>query len=1215
VKTIGQVGRGASAHALSEGAFCALRVVRKVRRVIGAVSFACATLLVSFGAAQAQTATTTTFFSSQNPSIIGTSVVFNATVAPVPPGSGTPTGTVTFFDGGTQIGTTTLAGGNTAFSISTLSVGSHTITATYNGDSNFSGSSGSLDSNPQVVKVDDTTIDLTSNVNPVAAGSPVAFQAVVKPAANGSIFPTGTVTYFDGATQIAAVTLNNGTAIFTTSSLAPGNHIITAKYSGDGNFNGSTGSLTGNPQVVTQDTSSIVLAPSTNPSTFGQPVTFTATVNGTGNAPPTGNVTFTDTTTSQTLGAVPLATVGGQQRASLTISTLSVGSHNIQASYGGDAIFSGSTTSIGVTVNKANVGIALTSSANPSVLNQPVTFTATVSNAQGNPTGTVTFTDLTTSQTLGTVTLSSGQATVTTSTLTAGSHNIQASYSGDGSFNGRSITLTQTVATTGATTALVSSLNPSTVGQSVTFTATVSASGGTPTGNVTFSDLTAGQILGTVNLTTVAGQQQAAFSTSALTAGSHTIQATYNGDTVFTASSATVNQLVNKLNSATKLQSSPNPSTVGQAVTFTAMVTGTGGTPTGSVTFTDATGNQTLATVTLSGGTASFTTSTLVAGSHTIQATYSGDGLFTVSSDIIGNQVVNQASSTTTLTSSQNPSVFGQTAVITATVSGSGSFSPTGTVTFVDLTTSQTIGTVTLVNTGGSQQASVSLPSLAPGTHNIKATYNGDSNFTTSNATLAQVVNKATPTTALVSSVNPSSFGQSVTFTATVSSSGGTPTGSVTFTDQTTSQTLGTITLSGGKASATTAALTAGNHTIQASYNGDGNFTTSTASLTQVVNRAISSTALTSSANPSTFGQSVTFTATVTGSGGTPTGSVTFTDQTTSQTLGTVTLSGGQATVTPPTLTAGSHTIQATYSGDSNVSPNSVTLNQVVNKANSTTTLTSSANPSTFGQSVTFTAKVSSSGGTPTGSVTFTDLSTSQSLGTVTLSGGQASVTPPTLSGGPHVIRAIYGGDNNFGGSSVTLLQTVNQASTTMTLTSSVNPSAFGQSVTFTATVASSTGTPTGSVIFSDLNTSQVLGTVTLSGGQAMLTTSALPIGFHLIQARYSGDTNFATNTATLNQIVGQATTTTALTASPNPSTPGQSVTFTATVKVALGSGTPTGTVTFKDGMTVLGTSPLAAGGTATFTTSSLTPGSHSITAVYNGDTNFAGSTSAPLIE
>jgi hypothetical protein len=118
----------------------------------------------------------------------------------------------------------------------------------------------------------------------------------------------------------------------------------------------------------------------------------------------------------------------------------------------------------------------------------------------------------------------------------------------------------------------------------------------------------------------------------------------------------------------------------------------------------------------------------------------------------------------------------------------------------------------------------------------VTAAYGGDSNFggSTSKA-VKQVVDKATTTTTLASSLNPSNVGQSVTFTASVSPQfSGTVTGTVTFYDGTT--TLETKSLSGGKAKYTTAKLTAGVHTIKATYNGSTDFTGSSASLTQTVN-------------------------------------------------------------------------------------------------------------------------------------------------------------------------------------------------------------------------------------------------------------------------------------------------------------------------------------------------------------------------------------------
>src|SRR5271157_5652562 len=211
------------------------------------------------------------------------------------------------------------------------------------------------------------------------------------------------------------------------------------------------------------------------------------------------------------------------------------------------------------------------------------------------------------------------------------------------------------------------------------------------------------------------------------------------------------------------------------------------------------------------------------------------------------------------------------------------------------------------------------------------------------------------------------------------------------------------------------------------------------------------------------------------------------------------------------------------------------------------TTLMSSQNPSTFGQSVTFTATVSStSPGTISGTVNFMDGATL--LGSGTVSSGKATYTTTALTGGSHSITAVYGGDSNFAGStSNTVSQVVSEATTTTTLASSQNPSIFGQSVTFTATVSStSPGTISGTVNFMDGAT--LLGSGTVSSGKATYTTTALAGGSHSITAVYGGDANFAGSTSnTVSQVVSKAATTTTLASSQSPSSFGQSVTFTAT--------------------------------------------------------------------
>jgi hypothetical protein len=170
--------------------------------------------------------------------------------------------------------------------------------------------------------------------------------------------------------------------------------------------------------------------------------------------------------------------------------------------------------------------------------------------------------------------------------------------------------------------------------------------------------------------------------------------------------------------------------------------------------------------------------------------------------------------------------------------------------------------------------------------------------------------------------------------------------------------------------------------------------------------------------------------------------------------------------------------------------------------------------------------------------------------------------------------------------------------------------SVFGEGVFFTATVSPSTAT--GTVIFNDGY--KVLGTATISGGIASLNVSNLTVGAHSITAVYSGDTNDAGSISnTVAQTVSKANTKITLTSSLNPAKSKNTVTFTVNVVTTVpGAGNPTGTVTFKDTTTnkTFGEGVVNSSGQATCSTSSLSVTTHSIVAVYGGDTNFNGSTS-----
>jgi len=191
-----------------------------------------------------------------------------------------------------------------------------------------------------------------------------------------------------------------------------------------------------------------------------------------------------------------------------------------------------------------------------------------------------------------------------------------------------------------------------------------------------------------------------------------------------------------------------------------------------------------------------------------------------------------------------------------------------------------------------------------------------------------------------------------------------------------------------------------------------------------------------------------------------------------------------------------------------------------------------------------------------------------------------------------------------------------------MDVTTDGSPAAYGAPVTFTATVdavAPATGSPSGLVQFWEggkLLGSSGLGASGLNSATATFASSSLGAGTHSITAVYVGNFNFDGATSSVSQTIENAPTVTGVSAVTNPITFGDQAKLVATVSSALPAGSaPTGSVTFKEGGTVLGTANLVTADgarTATITVSGWHGGDHAVTAVYGGDGGFSGSTSAP---
>jgi Big-like domain-containing protein len=267
------------------------------------------------------------------------------------------------------------------------------------------------------------------------------------------------------------------------------------------------------------------------------------------------------------------------------------------------------------------------------------------------------------------------------------------------------------------------------------------------------------------------------------------------------------------------------------------------------------------------------------------------------------------------------------------------------------------------------------------------------------------------------------------------------------------------------------------------------------------------------------------------------------------------------------------------------------------------------------GTTITFTATVTGTPASPTGTVTFTDrtyngntpITTTLAANIPLDSNGTASVTTSALTAGgnfrgSHFITAAYSGDGTHPPSSVTMVQKIHANGTTLSVTSAQSPVSYGQIVTFTATVSSlpsGAGTPTGMVNFEDGTTTITQAPLNSSGVATVSMIGLLP-GSHIITATYASDTQFAASTGSTVQVVQNATST-AVTSSSSPSSFGQAIIFDAAVTPNGAPGIPSGSVTFKEGSTVLGSASLNAAGHALFSYSALSIGSHNITADFAG--------------
>ena len=720
-----------------------------------------------------------------------------------------------------------LAGNPDSNTISTLTVGTHTVSVSYSGDSNFF--PGTV-STSQIVNPASVGVALTSSQNPSVYGQSVTFTATMN-AANGLVRRrngarpmdvTGTVTWSQntgcGTVSVSYTTgTGTGTATCTTATLPVGSaEQVTANYSGDGNHSAGSGSLT---QTVNPVSTSTSVASTLNPSGYGQAVSFTATVTGSN---PTGTVQFSIDGSS--FGS-PVTLVSGTAT-SANISTLAVGTHAIAVTYSGDAINGTSTGSLGQIVSPANVGVVVVSSLNPTVYGQSVTFTATMNAASGlvrrngakpmDVTGTVTWSSNTgcgtvpVSYTAGTGTAT---ATCTTTILPVGSADqIAANYSGDSNHNAGSGSVSQEVDAAGTTVSVASSLNPTVFGESVTFTATINAANGLVshrnsakpmdvTGTVAWSSNT-GCGTTTVNYTAGTGTGTATCTTTALPEGTDMITATYSGDSNHNGGTETLTggQQVNPpLSIPTINWSTPAPITYGTALSTRQLnAKAKYGTKTvlGTFAYTPAAGTI------------------LTPGSYSLLVTFTPNDTNTYATQTGSvTLVVNPIKPVMKITESKDGLILTLDFGVTATYG-----QPTGSV---EVSSGAGGATCNATLTSGTGACTLTFPT--GGTYTLAVTYSGDSNDESITETRTLTVNQLHTTTKITSITSPVIQNEPVTVNFSVTAIQGQPTGSVTITSN-----LGgpncTGTLTNGTGSCTlTGFASQGTYTLTATYSGDSN--------------------------------------------------------------------------------------------------------------------------------------------------------------------------------------------------------------------------------------------------------------------------------------------------------------------------------------------------------------------------------------------------------
>ncbi len=848
-----------------------------------------------------------------------------------------------------------------ATSVSIPGTGSHNIEAVYGGDTNNAISTSSTIALSAAKAA--TTLSLQASPTTSAYGQQVILTATLSPYAVGGLTTNGeTITFKSGSTTIGTGTLSGGIATLSLASLSTGSDSLTAVYAGNTNFLTSTSSAL--PFNVSKAT----------------PVIPWATP---------AAVTYGTALSATQLNATSGGVAGSFAYSPVSGTVLTAGSQTLLVTFTptDTTDYNSATGSVSLTVNKATPTITW---ATPSAITYGTALSTTQLNAtSGGLAGTMVYTpDAGTVLTAGSQTLS----VAFTPTDLADYNTASASVNLVVNKVTPTITWGTPAAITYGTALSASQLNATSGGVAGTMvytpaTGTVPAAGSqtlsvafTPTdttdynsasGSVTLTvnkatptitwatpaAITYGTPLSAIQLDATSGGVAGSFvytpvSGTVLTAGSQTLSVTFTptDTTDYNTATGSVSLTVNKA-TPTITWTTPSAITFGTALSATQLNASSGGVA-GTLVYTPDAGTV------------------LGAGSQTLSVVFTPTDTtdYNTASDSV-TLAVNKATPTLTVATSGTPSIYGASVTFTATISSG----PTGSITFYDGGVS--IGTGTISGNTASLTPAIR---LAAGAHTITAGWASNSNYNSVvSSGITQVVSKFTPTLSW-ETPSPISYGTALSAAQLDASSGGVP---------------GTFVYS----PASGAVLGVGSQTLSVTFNptDSADYNTASGTVTLTVNDKVTPVITWATPAAITYGSALSATQLNASSGGV---------------AGTMLYSPAAGTV----LGGGAQILQVTFTPTDTTDYNTViqTVTLTVNKTSVVVSGASSAAPSLFGDSVQISFTFTGAGVTPTGTATILDGAVT--LATVPISAGAATYSTNSLTSGPHTMKAIYNGDDNY---------------------------------------------------------------------------------------------------------------------------------------------------------------------------------------------------------